>query len=302
MENFKKFLRKIFFLPAIITLIISIPSFLLVIICLSGNEIPEPVKYVSYLLSAYSLVITIMALPRIFHNIRYFFQNNPVTKAIIKIPVVNKIRNDSYFSSEISLYFGLLVNSCYIVMKFCSGIYYRSSWLIALGFYYLLLAVMRFALLHPIRRNSTEKQIIKELKSYRFCGIVLLVMNQALAVIVVMVVHQNQGFSYNGILIYGMAIYTFYSVISAVCNLVKTRKKKSPALSALKVVSLTSALVSILSLETGMLSAFGNEDDSGFREIVTGITGGIICAIVLAMAIHMIFRGTASLKKTEKSI
>lgn len=302
MENLKKYLKKLFFLPVLPTLIIAIPSFILVIISLTYSEISEPLMYISYLLSAYSLVITITALPRIFHNIGHFFQNNSVTKAIIKIPIVNKIKNDSYFSSEVSLYFGLLVNLCYIVMKFCSGIYYHSSWLIALGFYYLLLAVMRFALLHPIRHNSSEKQIIRELKSYRFCGIVLLVMNQALTIIVIMVVHQNQGFSYDGLLIYCIAIYTFYSVISAVYNLVKTHKKKSPALSALKIVSLTSALVSILSLETGMLSAFGGKDDSGFRETITEITGGIICVIVLAMAIHMIFSGTILLKKTEKTI
>ncbi|MCM1506822.1 MAG: hypothetical protein NC177_06760 [Ruminococcus flavefaciens] len=297
----KKLLKKIFCLPVWTTLIIAVPSFALVIICLSSEKTLEIINYISYLLSAYSLVITIIAFPRIIRNIKYFFRNNAVTKAVIKIPFVNRIINDSYFSSEVSLYFGLLINLFYIIMKFSSGIYYRSLWLFALGFYYLLLAVMRFSVLHPIRRKTSGNQIIKELKSYRFCGIVLLLMNQSLALIVILIVHQNHSFSYNGLLIYGMAVYTFYSVISAVCNLVKTSKRKKPALSALKIISLTSALVSVLSLETAMLTTFGSDDDNSFRPMMTGITGGIICVIILGMAVYMIIKGNILLKKQSHS-
>lgn len=74
--------------------------------------------------------------------------------------------------------------------------------------------------------------MVSEWKRYRFCGIILLFMNQALAAIVVIVIKQNKGFEYAGFLIYAMALYAFYAVITSVINVVKFRKYGSPVMSA----------------------------------------------------------------------
>ena len=120
-------------------------------------------------------------------------------------------------------------------------------------------------------------------------------MNQALAAIVVIVVKQNKGFEYSGFLIYAMALYTFYAVITSVINVVKFRKYGSPVMSAAKVISLTAALVSMLSLETAMLAQFGR-DDVRLRQIMISATGTGVCAIVLGMAVFMIAKSTKALK------
>lgn len=138
-----------------------------------------------------------------------------------------------------------------------------------------------------------------EFRRYRLCGIMLLIMNQALAGIVIFMVHQNKGFDYPGLLIYAMAMYSFYSVITAVINLVKFRKHGSPLLSAAKVINLVAALVSILSLETAMLAQFGGDNDPLFRKAMTGATGGGVCTIVIAMAAYMIWRAVKNLKKMQ---
>lgn len=138
-----------------------------------------------------------------------------------------------------------------------------------------------------------------ELKRYRLCGIVLLIMNQALAGIVVFMVHQNRGFDYPGLLIYAMATYSFYSIITAVINLVKFRKHGSPLLSAAKVINLVAAMVSILSLETAMLAQFGGDEDPLFRKAMTGATGGGVCTIVIVIAAYMIWRATKMLKNIQ---
>ena len=46
-------------------------------------------------------------------------------------------------------------------------------------------------------------------------------MNVALAGIVILVVHENSGFEYPGMLIYVMAMYAFYAAITAVWNVVQ---------------------------------------------------------------------------------
>jgi hypothetical protein len=135
-----------------------------------------------------------------------------------------------------------------------------------------------------------------EFRRYRVCGIVLVVMNQALACIVVYIVHRNLGVTYPGMLIYVMALYVFYSVIMAVINVVKFRRQGSPVLSAAKVISLTAAIVSMLSLETAMLDEFG-QDNPAFRKLMTSISGGVVCTFVLGMAIYMIVRSSKYLKE-----
>lgn len=136
-----------------------------------------------------------------------------------------------------------------------------------------------------------------ELKRYRLCGFMLLIMNQALAGIVVFMVYQSRGFDYPGLLIYAMAMYSFYSVITAAVNLVKFRKHGSPVLSAAKVINLVAAMVSILSLETAMLARFGGDDDLEFRRLMTGLTGGGVCVIVIGMACFMLWRSRKQRKE-----
>lgn len=118
--------------------------------------------------------------------------------------------------------------------------------------------------------------------------------------VVILVVHQNSGFEYPGMLIYVMAMYTFYATIMAVRNVIKFRRYGSPVLSAAKVISLTAALVSMLSLETAMLTQFGAANDPAFRQVMTASTGAGISVLVLGMAIFMIVHSAKQMKQERK--
>ena len=239
-------------------------------------------------MSAYALIITVMGMAGIVRLIR---QN------ALSIPLFERYLKEVTFRTETSLYQGLFINLLYVALKLGSGIYYRSIWFVSLAGYYFLLALMRFSLLHYVRSRKRNKS--SEWKRYRFCGIVLLVMNQALTAIVVIVVRQNKGFEYAGFLIYAMALYAFYAVITSVINVVKFRRYGSPIMSAAKAINLTAALVSMLSLETAMLAQFGG-DDASFRQIMTSATGAGVCVIVLGMAVFMIAKSTKILKNINQ--
>ncbi|MBD5450853.1 MAG: hypothetical protein HDR28_12070 [Lachnospiraceae bacterium] len=296
LQRMTDILKKIFKLPPIPTILISIPSFALVIYVLTNDMENGAISYAAYILSAYALIITITGMAGIVRLIRQKIENHPLAKKVISIPIFEKYLKEVKFRTETSLYQGLFINLLYVALKFGSGIYYRSIWFVSLAVYYLLLAVMRFSLLHYVRSRKDDR--VSEWKRYRFCGIVLLVMNQALAAIVVIVVEQNKGFEYAGFLIYAMALYAFYAVITSVINVVKFRKYGSPIMSAAKAINLTAAVVSMLSLETAMLAQFG-EDDVKFRQIMTSATGAGVCVIVLGMAVFMIAKSTKILKKSR---
>lgn len=302
MEAIKKMFRKVFFLPPVPTLLISAVSYGLVIYALAGEDVEPALAYVSYLLSAYALIITITGISGVVRLVRRGIAEHPLVRKIQGIPLVDRYLREDTFRAETALYQGFLINLFYVGTKLFSGIVFKSVWFITVAVYYILLAVMRASLLHYMRKAGGDK--VSEWHRYRLCGIILLFMNFALSGMVVLVVHQNSGFEYPGVLIYIMAMYTFYAAITAVLNVIKFRRYGSPVLSAAKVINLTAAMVSMLSLETAMLTQFGAADDPVFRQVMTASTGAGISVIVLGMAVFMILRSTKQLKhiKSEKEM
>lgn len=294
MERIKKIFRKVFFLPPVPTLLISVPSYGLVIYVLAYENVEPVIAYLSYSLSAYALIITITGITGIVRLVRRGIDKHPFVRKVMGIPLISRYLQEDMFRAETSLYQGFLINLLYAGIKMFSGILYRSVWFVTLAVYYILLAAMRASLLQYVRRTGKNK--VSEWKRYRLCGIILLFMNIALAGIVILVVHQNSGFEYPGVLIYVMAMYAFYATITAVRNVVKFRRYGSPVMSAAKVINLTAALVSMLSLETAMLTQFGAADDPMFRKIMTASTGAGISMLVLGMAIFMIVWSTKQMK------
>lgn len=296
-----KITKKIFCLPPVPTVLIAIPSFCFVAYVLINEEVAPAIKYISYVLSAYALIITITGIVGIVKYIRNGINNHPVVKKALNIPLVERYFSEKIFRTEVSLYPSLIINLFYAGIKLFSGIYYNSVWFWTLAVYYILLAVMRFSLLYHVRkRERTETNRISELKICRSCGIILMLLDWALAGIIILVVRKNSGFEYPGTLIYAMALYTFYAVITAVINVIKFRKYNSPIAAVAKVINLTAALVSLLSLETAMLAQFGAADDAAFRQIMSAATGAGVSILVLGMAIYIIANTTNQIDKLKK--
>lgn len=301
LRSIKKILKKAFFLPPVPTLLISIPSYGLVIYALTGENVNPVISYGSYFLSAYALVITTTGIAGVVRFIRRGVDSHPLVRKALDVPLIDRLLKEDMFRAEVALYQGFFINLLYAGIKMFSGIFYRSVWFVTLAVYYTLLAIMRASLLHFVRAHgSAGENRPAELRRYRLCGIILFFMNIALTGIVVLVVYQNSGFEYPGMLIYVMALYTFYATITAVWNVVKFRKYGSPVMSAAKVINLTAALVSMLSLETAMLTQFGAANDPMFRQIMTASTGAGISIIVLGMAVYMIVRSTKQLKRDKQ--
>lgn len=299
MQRFVRILRKIFCPPPLPTVIIAAIGYAFIIIVAACEiEIPA-IQYAAYLASAYALIITITCFPKFIALAKKAKQRAANSAPISKLrgtKLGGRFFDDVRFRTKLFLYGGLFINVIYIGINLFSGIYYRSVWFISLAAYYVLLAAMRFILL---RKGKGAMTMETELRRYRMCGVMLLMMNQALAGIVILIIYRNEGFDYPGLLIYAMAVYSFCSIIAAVVNLVKFRKHGSPLLSAAKVINVVAAMVSILSLETAMLAQFGGDDDPFFRKAMTGATGGGVCVIVIGMAIFMIWRATKRIKELK---
>ncbi|MGN0292413.1 MAG: hypothetical protein ACI4D3_00245 [Lachnospiraceae bacterium] len=295
MEYFKRILHRILF-PGPVVVILSVPIAAVLLFCtFAYGEEQSPIAYVAYVISAYSLTIVCACIVR--------FPKGRFRAALHRNPHIHRYLTDISFKTRVSLYLSLGVNMLFAAMKFFFGIWYRSVWFGTLAVYYTMLAVMRFLLLRHVNRSVIGSDLASELKQYRLCGVILVLMNIALAGVVVLVVQKNEGFHYAGYLIYVVAMYAFYNIITAVRDVIKYREYKSPVMSAAKAIKLAAALVSMLSLETAMLMQFNSrENPEVFRQIMTGTTGGAVCAIVFVMAVFMIIKSTGQLKKMSMKV
>ncbi len=293
METLKKILIKTIFPPVWFVIFIAPIATMLLIYGFVGDGVSDMLKYFAYFFSAYALTVVCTKAPKIYSIIRSFKDENKY---------VNKYMNDAHLRVKISLYTSVVINAVYSVFQLALGIYHASVWFYALAMYYFCLVLMRFFLLRDIRNTTPGENMAAELKRYRFCGIVLLCINLALAVIVFYITWQNRGFKHHYITTIAMAAYTFTAFTLAVINLVKYRKYKSPVISATKAIGLASATVSVLTLETAMLTAFGEDGQEAFRQIMTALTGAAVCIFVLVLAIFMIVKSTKELKKHRINI
>lgn len=244
--------------------------------------------YAAYVLSAYALTVVCLCLTKSLRGgFRTFLHRNRY---------VHSYLTDIPFKTHVSLCASLCLNLLFAAVKLFCGIHFRSVWFGALAAYYIILSLLRFLLLHSVYRNGLGAQPVAEYRRCRLCGLILLLMNIVLSGVVILVVDSGAGFSYPGYLIYVVAMYAFYNIVTAVRDVVRYRKYSSPVMSAAKAVKLATALVSMLALETAMLTQFNTERGPEFERVMTAVTGGCVCALVLFTAVAMIVKSVRSLK------
>lgn len=204
-------------------------------------------------------------------------------KRLSSVEIVNRYLEDMAFRGNLSIYQGMTVNFLYTIFRAVTGIRYASAWFISMAVNYLILGIIRAYLIVCYKgRHGKDENIC-----YRNTAWFLFLLNVPMGGMIILMIRTNSGFSYPGYVIYLSALYTFYTLIIAVRNLVKFRRVGSPILSAAKVLNFIAAMMSILGLQTAMISQFSMNGE-GYRKMMNTITGGFVYGIVLAIAIYML--------------
>ena len=236
--------------------------------------------YMIYCMSAYCLTIWILPLPRLFRKAKANIMHR-LTGTVFG----GKYIGDLAFRGSVSIYQGMMVNFFYVVFRILVGIRYASVWFLTIAIYYLLLGIMRLSLALSYRNRNMKS----ELRCYRRTAWLLFLLNIPMGGMIVLMVLTDSGYSYPGYVIYLSSLYTFYTIILAIVNLVKFRKLGSPILSAAKVLSFVAALMSLLGLQTAMISQFSTEGEA-FRRRMNAITGGAVWFSVILIAVYTLLR------------
>ena len=292
MTNWKSFCKKLLTpLVWLMIVLILVSAAALVTVFLKGWE-ETLFAYGVYVLSFYTLTVTVMYCAGVFPG-RY----RTVKQKIYSTNLGGRYLTDVVFKTHVGLYCALVINLLYVVTNLVSGLLYKSVWFVILAGYYTILSLMRYLLARFVGRHGIGGNRLAELRRSRLCAWILMLVNVALSGAVMMMMYQGRGSEYAGILIYVMALYTFYVTISACIDLFKYRKYQSPVMSTGKVIDLTAALVSMLNLETAMFAAFGTGDITARgQRIMIALTGAGVSVVVIVLAVYTIVRSTREIR------
>lgn len=254
-------------------------------------EPTHPLCLAAYVLAFYTLTIWCLGMPRVIGFFRRIRRENPYVRTWLEDP---RLR------TNVTLTGSVVWNGAYAALQLGLGIYHRSPWFYSLAAYYTSLAVTRLFLVRHTLRHGPGEDMRQELRQYRACGWVFLVMNTALSAMIFYMIYENRAVRHHEITTITMAAYTFTSLTLAIVNVVRYRKYNSPAMSASKAISLAAACVSMLTLENTMLATFsGDNMPPETRRLFLALSGAAISAFIILMAIYMIRQSSKKLKHRE---
>jgi len=290
--DWKKIGKRLLFLPIwLMVILVIVSAVALTLIFVKGMEQSIP-AYIAYVLAFYTLtVVTIFCvtvLPKQYSTIKQKIYDNPLG---------NRYMTDKVFRTNISLSISFVISMLYVGINLWSWHMLGSYWFMVLAVYYVIMAVMRFLLVRYVRIQKIGTDILSEWKRSRICAYILLLINLSLSGAVLMILYQHRGYDYPGIMIYVMAMYTFYALTMSIVDIVKYRKMGSPIMSTAKIVSLSAALVSMLNLETAMFAQFGASLSPENQQIFIILTGAGISITVVTLSVILIVRATKEIRR-----
>lgn len=292
--DWKKLGKKLLFPPVLLMVILVIISAVaLTLIFVKGMEESIP-AYIVYVLAFYTLtVVTIfcaMALPKQYSTIKQKIYDNSLG---------NRYMTDRAFRTGLSLSVSYLISMLYVGINLWSWYMLHSWWFMVLAVYYSVMAVMRYLLVRYVRIQKIGTDILSEWKRSRICAYILLLINLSLSGAVLMILYQHRGYDYPGMMIYVMAMYTFYALTMSIVDIVKYRKMGSPIMSTAKIVRLSAALVSMLNLETAMFAQFGTDVAQQDQNLMIMLTGAGISITVVTLSVILIAKATIEIRREK---
>lgn len=274
MSRTRMILQKLLHPPVWALICIPVLSFSALAAIFTCQSTKSTLTYLVYGMSAYSLTIWSVAVPALAKRVK---------SAVTGNRIAGRYLSDLAFRGSISLYQGMAVNLIDVAFRMFTGLRYGSVWFLSMAVYHLVLGGLRLYLIAGYRR----KDPVREYRCYRATAWLLFLLNIPMGGMIVLMVQTNSGFFYPGYVLYLSALYAFYAMTTSVINFVRFRRLGSPILSAAKVLNVVAAMMSILGLQTAMLSRF-SEKSGEYRRMMNTITGGFVYGTVILIAVFML--------------
>lgn len=205
---------------------------------------------------------------------------------------LQRIKKDNRYRIKLFLRVSFILNIVYSAFLLIISQVYLSKWFLAVSFYYALLAIVRVFLFTRIKSEKTERE---KIKTIRVCGYFLFLINGAISVMMFLLIRERQTVTYHEITVITLATYTFSALTVAIVSSIKFLREKDRLYACVKIISLVSANVSIVTLTNTMLATFG-EGDFALRSIILPLISGFVAVFIIVSAIIMIRKANLYLR------
>ena len=266
---------------------------LLTIVCTAGligvfakGMETQLTAYFLYPLSAYSMTALCVKLPVAIRGAKAWLSRHPKLAAFWE----NK---ELHF--QLGLYREQIINFAYGSFKIASGVILGSAWIGCDGIYNMTQSLIQ---LFQILRRKYAKTLVQQWKSYRFCGVLILLMHLTLIGIVFQMVNWNRAEEHGEIMVITTALFAFYKLISSFMSIAKDRKHVRPVDSSIRMLDLAQAFFAIFSLQASMFHTFGTGEN--WEHLMNILTGCGVCLLIVSIGIYMICRGNREIKKLRE--
>ena len=218
------------------------------------------------------------------------------TDKIKNLPAVKRYRQDFSFRTVVNALFSsaasALVGAYNLAVAVFAGV--NGVWLYTLAAYYFALAFARIALLISNRagkkRGEDENRSkLRGARNFLGGGALIILLTRTYSGIIVLVTAKGYHYDYRGNMMYVMAAYAFYKIISSIVVVAKHKNSDDFTVRTLRLFNVADGIVSIIALQSAMLYAFS--EDGGFAGAMNAAIGGVAGAILLALGTYMIISG-----------
>lgn len=206
---------------------------------------------------------------------------------LIPYDVLSRLSGDKRQHIMIATTGSLIINLLYTVYNGVLGIWGQSVWFITMGMYYAVLSIMRVLAVKGEYRLDKTVQMPRELSIMKTVGVLLLLLAFILTGSICLSLKYDLPKRYGTIIMITIATYTFVKVVMAVINFVKARKHYTPLIITVRNISISDALVSMLSMQMSMYATF-SEGETDKSHTMHAITGAGVCICIILIGVYMI--------------
>jgi hypothetical protein len=299
--DFRELWKKILYPPTwakILTFIVSIVSAVGALLMLLVEYENNALAIVAYTLFgiagtslAYSVYLIIPLFPKMKNGMIEWMEKREFTHLLL--------RNFGFRTVVFSVG-SFLMSLLFSAFNAYMGIANRSIWYGALAAFYIALALIRGGVLtyHRSRMGKRESDEYVKAKVYRNSGIITLILNIALSSAIAQMIFSGAHFSYMGWTVFAYAAYAFYKITMSIISFIKAHKQTDLTVRAIRNINLVDALVSILALQTALLTMFSEGDIN--ISLFNRLTGVAVSVLSVGIGIYMIVSANKKMKELKK--
>lgn len=217
----------------------------------------------------------------------------------VKNPTLRRVLTEKPIRARVFFVFSIVCALAFATFNAIAGVMYQSLWYGSLAVYYIFLIALKILLVVfskyvSVKYADDEKKLIKERwRIYLINGVMLLVLDLALAASIVQMASMAKPTQTHMIIAIATAAYAFFRITTSIVNVIRNRKTDDIMLQVIFNISLVEATVSMLALTSTMISTFG--DFESMRTMLLCVSVGAGMAIIF-IGVLMIVRGAAQMK------